>query len=103
MMALFIYAIAVNLIGFLLFARDKYCAQNQLWRVKEKTLLSTALFGGTVGVWIGQKVMRHKTRKEPFRSRLIRITGAQLVFLIAISVPAIREEIWNAVHTILTT
>ncbi len=28
-----------------------------------------ALFGG-VGAWMGQHLLRHKTRKQPFRTRL---------------------------------
>ena len=35
----------------------------------ERTLLLTALFGG-IGAWLGQQVLRHKTRKQPFGSWL---------------------------------
>ena len=37
--------------------------------MQETTLLLAALFGG-VGAWMGQHLLRHKTRKEPFRTQL---------------------------------
>ncbi len=37
--------------------------------MRETTLLLAALFGG-VGAWMGQHLLRHKTRKEPFRTQL---------------------------------
>ena len=38
--------------------------------MRESTLLIVALFGG-VGALLGQRLLRHKTRKEPFRTRLV--------------------------------
>jgi uncharacterized membrane protein YsdA (DUF1294 family) len=46
--------------------------------VRESTLLLVALFGG-VGAWIGQHVLRHKTRKEPFRTRLGMVIAVHLI------------------------
>ena len=37
--------------------------------MRETTLLLAALFGG-VGAWMGQHLLRHKTRKEPSRTQL---------------------------------
>lgn len=58
-----------NLTAFGLFAFDKQQAREHGSRIAERTLLISALFGG-LGAWIGQHTLRHKTRKEPFRSRL---------------------------------
>ena len=55
-------------IGFLAFAWDKQKARAGLWRTPEATLLTYGLFGG-LGAWMGQHLLRHKTRKEPFRTR----------------------------------
>jgi uncharacterized membrane protein YsdA (DUF1294 family) len=52
--------------------------------VRESTLLLAALFGG-VGAWMGQHLLRHKTRKEPFRTQLgvvifVHLIGVAAVF-----------------------
>lgn len=60
---------AANLGSFGLFWFDKVRARNHGRRVPERTLLLTALFGG-IGAWLGQHLLRHKTRKQPFRSWL---------------------------------
>ena len=33
------YLVAVNAVTFALFGYDKYCAQHDMWRVRESTLL----------------------------------------------------------------
>lgn len=64
--ALVLLAVA-NAIAFLGFLLDKRRAQDGGWRVAERTRLSLALIGG-LGAWMGQHILRHKTRKEPFRT-----------------------------------
>jgi len=46
--------------------------------VRESTLLLVSLFGG-VGAWMGQHLLRHKTRKEPFRTLLGLVVIAHLI------------------------
>jgi len=53
---------------------DKAQARRHGRRVRESTLLLIAVFGGA-GAWMGQHLLRHKTRKEPFRTQL----GAAIV------------------------
>ena len=65
--------IAINVFAFLAFEFDKRAAINGEWRIKESTLLTIAFLGGSSGALIGQQVLRHKTRKQPFRSYLISI------------------------------
>ncbi|NJC41443.1 uncharacterized membrane protein YsdA (DUF1294 family) [Brevundimonas alba] len=54
---------------FCLFWFDKHQSREHGWRVGESTLLLASVFGG-LGGWTGQHLLRHKTRKEPFRTRL---------------------------------
>ncbi|AYG95032.1 DUF1294 domain-containing protein [Brevundimonas naejangsanensis] len=61
--------LAGNLIAFLLFWLDKERARAGGWRISESALLLAVLYGG-FGAWMGQQFLRHKTRKEPFRSWL---------------------------------
>ncbi|PIE09693.1 MAG: hypothetical protein CSA72_11465 [Rhodobacterales bacterium] len=56
--------------GFLAMLRDKRAAERGAWRISEATLLLIALCGGAIGVRIGQRAFRHKTRKQPFATYL---------------------------------
>lgn len=80
------YLLALNLWAFVLFYWDKRQAQNGGWRIAESTLLGMAFLGGSLGAFLGQKTMRHKTRKEPFRSRLLFIIGMQTAVLLVLGV-----------------
>ena len=44
-----VYLIIINVLTFLLYGIDKWKAKADQWRVSEKTLLLTALIGGSVG------------------------------------------------------
>jgi len=68
--------------GFLAFAWDKQKARAGLWRTPEDTLLLFGLIGG-LGAWMGQHLLRHKTRKEPFRTRFSVVVLLHLAALAA--------------------
>jgi len=57
--------ILFNLTTFFLFGYDKYLARTKRRRISEKTLLSLALMGGSVGAVFAQKLFSHKSRKYP--------------------------------------
>jgi uncharacterized membrane protein YsdA (DUF1294 family) len=54
---------------------DKQAAIDGTWRISERTLLGIAFIGGSLGAVTAQQVLRHKTRKEPFRTLLMMIVG----------------------------
>lgn len=59
----------VSLITFVAYARDKkYSAQTGAWRTREDTLHLLALAGGWPGALIAQNHLRHKSKKQPFRT-----------------------------------
>lgn len=67
---LFLIGLALgNLHAFARFWWDKRAAEAGARRTPEASLLTAALFGG-FGAWLGQHLLRHKTRKEPFRTEL---------------------------------
>jgi uncharacterized membrane protein YsdA (DUF1294 family)/cold shock CspA family protein len=57
-----------SFLAFSAYAKDKYQAENNRWRVKESTLHFFALFGGWPGALIAQQKLRHKTSKLSFQS-----------------------------------
>ena len=68
--------------GFVAFARDKQKAKAGLWRTPEATLLLFGLIGG-LGAWMAQHLLRHKTRKEPFRTQFGLVLVLHLILLAA--------------------
>lgn len=65
--ALLLYLIMINAIIFAAFARDRRAAELGRRRTPERRLLTLALIGGTPTAMAAQQVLRHKTRKVPFR------------------------------------
>lgn len=61
-----IYLLLINAAGFGVMLYDKYLAKNNLWRIPEKTLFGIAVFGGSIGCWLGMYTVRHKTRHLKF-------------------------------------
>lgn len=71
--ALLIIFLLFNVVTFCLFWWDKDAARNGGWRVSEASLLQFAFLGGSLGAVAAQRLLRHKTRKEPFRTYLMAI------------------------------
>ena len=63
---IYYYLLAVNILAFVLFGIDKQKARRNLWRIPEKTLLLSALIGGSVGGILGMQFFHHKIRKPKF-------------------------------------
>lgn len=63
---------------------DKYAAKRKKARIPEKTLFLTALFGGSLAMYITMLVIRHKTKHKRFMIGLPVIALAQAVLLVII-------------------
>lgn len=59
--------IAVSVLTFGLYAKDKSAAQTGRWRTSESTLHLFSLIGGWPGATIAQSLLRHKSNKFSFR------------------------------------
>ena len=77
-----VYLVLVNAAAYAAFAWDKSMARAGRRRIPERTLLGLALAGGSAGAVTAQRTLRHKTQKEPFRSRLLAIVGLHVVLVL---------------------
>lgn len=75
------YVIVSNLIGFLLMGIDKLKAKRRRYRIPERTLFLTAIFGGSIGVLIGMHLFRHKTLHRSFVLGIPAILILQLILI----------------------
>ncbi len=60
------YLFFVSIISFNIYHKDKKLAIKGQERIKEKTLLSSAIYGGAIGSFLGRIVFHHKTNKIYF-------------------------------------
>ena len=77
-----IYLAVINLAGFLSMAADKNKARRNRWRIPEAALFLFAIFGGSIGSYLGMKVFHHKTQKPRFYIGIPVIIGVQFVILV---------------------
>ncbi len=71
-----IYLIIINVIAFIAMGVDKRKAIKHKWRIPEKTLMLLSVFGGSIGMFIGMHVFRHKTKHTLF------VIGVPVIFII---------------------
>ena len=81
-----LYLALVNAAAFLLMLVDKIKAKKNLWRIKESTLILSAVLGGSIGALAGMYTFRHKTLHRKFTigipAILILQVAAVLYFLL---------------------
>ena len=65
-LAILIYLVVMNIIGFTIMGIDKSRAKRGAWRIPEKTLFLIAILGGSIGSILGMKQFRHKTKHKIF-------------------------------------
>ncbi len=83
-MLIVLYVALLSGLCFVAFAWDKFCAMRGMWRIPERTLLILAALGGTPGAFSAQRLLRHKTQKQPFGTYLVTIAALQVIALLAI-------------------
>jgi uncharacterized membrane protein YsdA (DUF1294 family) len=80
------WAALINAWTFCRFWQDKRRACLGQWRITESELLSLAFLGGTPAAFAARHLLRHKTRKQPFSTRLLSIALAQSGALVWLAV-----------------
>lgn len=61
-----LYLLLINAAAFVLMLADKQKAKKNRWRIRERTLILSAAFGGSVGALLGMYTFRHKTKHPKF-------------------------------------
>ena len=79
---LLVYLVIVNAAGFLFMLIDKRKAQKNLWRISERTLMGTAVAGGSLGVLLGMHTFRHKTKHLKFTIGVPEILAVQVLIAV---------------------
>ena len=83
-------AIVMSIACFAAYAVDKAAARSSRRRIRERTLLTLGFLGGWPGALVAQRVLRHKTLKQPFRTRFaLTVVGNLVLVVLAIVVTAI--------------
>jgi uncharacterized membrane protein YsdA (DUF1294 family) len=77
---LFVY-IMMNLIGLILMWVDKNRAIHRKYRIRERTLWLTALFGGAFGTTLGMRFFHHKTKHLTFKLGFPLLAAVELILL----------------------
>jgi uncharacterized membrane protein YsdA (DUF1294 family) len=67
LMVLWVY-LGASLITYFVYAFDKVAAKDGAWRTSEGTLHWLSIVGGWPGALIAQQTLRHKSKKQSFRS-----------------------------------
>lgn len=79
----FILYPAMSTIAFVLYSEDKSRAKQGKWRISEGTLHLCELFGGWLGAFVAQRILRHKSRKSSYQQEFCVIVAAHLVGWVA--------------------
>ena len=73
---LLVYIIIINLLSVIICIADKFFAKKNLRRVSEKKLVTLCILGGSIGMYITMRIIRHKTRHNKF------MLGIPLIFIL---------------------
>ena len=60
------WLLLINAAAFVLCGIDKRRARRGKWRISERTLLMSAVLGGSAGLMLGMRCFHHKTRHRRF-------------------------------------
>ncbi|WP_067843388.1 DUF1294 domain-containing protein [Amphibacillus sediminis] len=76
------YLLLINIVGLMIMKIDKKRAKQHHWRISERTIWLIALIGGAIGVLLGMKTYRHKTKHTTFRFGLPVLALIQVSLLV---------------------
>ena len=75
------FLLTINVVTFIVYGIDKYKAKKAKWRISEATLIMLAFLGGSIGAWLGVKVLHHKTMHKKFKYGIPAILLMQIALI----------------------
>lgn len=78
------YFLIINIAGFAAAFSDKRRAEKGMRRIPEPTLFFISLIGGSIGMLIGMKKFRHKTKQKRFMVGIPLMIVCQLALAAAV-------------------
>ncbi len=79
---LLVWVGVMSTVAMVFFAHDKLAALRGRRRVPERLLLTLALFGGSLGIAVGEVLFHHKSAKESFNAWLLLVFLLQLAAIL---------------------
>lgn len=89
-----LYAVAVNVVSFIVMGVDKRKAIKRAWRIPESTLFVLAIIGGSLGSIIGMHLFHHKTRHWYFLYGMPVILALQIILVLTLVFSPIEWNFW---------
>ena len=79
---LFAYLLLINAAALIIMLVDKRKAIKNRWRIPERTLMTMAILGGSVGIYAGMQLFRHKTKHTKFAIGVPVILSLQIIIAV---------------------
>lgn len=79
------FFITINVVAYLIMHVDKNNSRCGRKRISEASLLTMAAIGGSIGILVSMRVLRHKTRKKAFTFGVPIILVLQILLLVFLS------------------
>lgn len=89
-----LYAVAVNVISFIMMGVDKRKAIKRAFRIPESTLFILAIIGGSIGSIAGMHLFHHKTRHWYFLYGMPVILALQIILILTLVFSPIEWNFW---------
>ena len=80
-----LYLLIINAVAFLLMLVDKIKARKNKWRIRESTLILSAVLGGSPGALAGMYLFRHKTLHLKFTIGIPVILALQITAVLFVA------------------
>lgn len=90
--------VAVSIVTLFAYAFDKTAAVRGNWRTTEGTLLGLGLLCGWPGALLAQKMLRHKSRKQSFRTAFWITVVINLLAFVALNSPQLSPQLRHLVR-----
>ncbi len=76
-----VYLLLINALAMAIMLLDKHFARTHHRRIRERTLLTVAALGGSLGALVGMYAFHHKTKHPKFYITLPILLGVHLLLL----------------------